>query len=64
MFAISWRNSWLFIAGSALWAALIVYLNGIRGSSFIAIPIAPVTTIRIAVSLYLGFKSTSDYNRW
>ena len=27
-------------------------------------PILPVTTIGIAVSLYLGFKSTSAYNRW
>ncbi|MCP4385487.1 MAG: hypothetical protein GY798_29415 [Hyphomicrobiales bacterium] len=57
-------DSWVFLVGATVWALLIAYLNAVREYPFIAIPIAPVTTIGIAVSLYLGFKSTSAYNRW
>jgi ion channel-forming bestrophin family protein len=58
------NDSWVFLIIVGLWSVLIVYLNEFLKLRFIAIPIAPVTTIGIAVSLYLGFKSTSAYNRW
>ncbi len=57
-------NSWLFLIGAALWALVVVYVNEFLGYHVLSIPITPVTTIGIAVSLYLGFKSTSAYNRW
>ncbi len=58
------HDSWPFLIGVTLWSALVVYLNEFLGLHFLSIPIMPVTTIGIAVSLYLGFKSTSAYNRW
>ncbi|WP_108659318.1 bestrophin family protein [Acuticoccus kandeliae] len=58
------RDSWAVIVVSALWASLVVVLYEILGARFIGIPIAPVTTVGIVVSLYLGFKSNSAYNRW
>jgi len=58
------QDSWRFLVLIILWSGLIVYLHEIRGYSFIAIPMAPITIVGIAVSLYLGFKSTSAYNRW
>ena len=57
-------DSWVFVVAVTLWSAAVVYLNEFRSYHFISIPIAPVTIIGIAVSLYLGFKSTSAYNRW
>lgn len=58
------RDSWMFLLGVTAWAIIVLYLNEFLQYHFISIPIAPVTTIGIAVSLYLGFKSTSAYNRW
>ncbi|MEE9301673.1 MAG: bestrophin family ion channel, partial [Alphaproteobacteria bacterium] len=58
------QDSWRFLIFVILWSVLIVYLHDIRGNTFIAIPMTPITIIGIAVSLYLGFKSTSAYNRW
>lgn len=49
---------------SGLWTTLIVYLHDILGYDMIALPTEPVATVGIVVSLYLGFKSTSAYNRW
>jgi len=42
----------------------VVYLHEILGYTFIAIPSMPITIVGIAVSLYLGFKSRSAYQRW
>lgn len=58
------QNSWPFLLGTAAWSSFILYVNEFLEYHFISIPVAPVTTIGIAVSLYLGFKSTSAYNRW
>lgn len=58
------QDSWRFLALIFLWSGLIVYLHEILGYTFIAIPMAPITIVGIAVSLYLGFKSTSAYSRW
>jgi putative membrane protein len=58
------HDSWRFLVPIILWSVLIVYLHEIQGYTFIAIPMAPVTIVGIAVTLYLGFKSTSAYNRW
>ncbi len=48
----------------ASWSALVVYLYEFQGFKQIDIPILPVTTIGVAVALYLGFKSTQAYARW
>ena len=58
------HDSWLFLILAAAWSLVVVYVNEFQGYHVFSIPIAPVTTIGIAVSLYLGFKSTSAYNRW
>lgn len=58
------HDSWLFLLAVTAWSGLILYLNEFLEYHFISIPVGPVTTIGIAVSLYLGFKSTSAYNRW
>lgn len=58
------HDSWLFLLGVTAWALVVLYLNEFLQLHFVSIPIAPITTIGIAVSLYLGFKSTSAYNRW
>jgi putative membrane protein len=58
------HDSWRLLLIVAIWSVFVVYLHEFAGLSVITIPLAPVTTIGIAVSLYLGFKSTSAYNRW
>jgi len=58
------RGSWPFLLGASIWSAIVVYLNEYLGLHFLSIPVTPITVIGIAVSLYLGFKSTSAYNRW
>lgn len=45
-------------------SSLIVALHEIYGYTWLVMPVLPVTLIGIAVSLYLGFKSVSAYNRW
>ncbi len=46
------------------WSLLVVYLFEFQDFRQIDIPILPVTTIGVAVALYLGFKSTQAYGRW
>jgi putative membrane protein len=46
------------------WSFAIVCLHEIYGQTWLVMPVLPVTLIGIAVSLYLGFKSVSAYNRW
>ena len=58
------HDSWRFLVLTILWSVSIVYLHEIRGYTYIGIPMMPITIVGIAVSLYLGFKSTSTYNRW
>jgi putative membrane protein len=58
------NDSWRHIVLVAAWSLLVVYLHEIQGLTMISVPIVPVSTIGIAVSLYLGFKSTSAYGRW
>lgn len=58
------HDSWRFLVVVGVWSMMIVYLREFLQIQAIGLPIAPITTIGIAVSLYLGFKSTSAYNRW
>ena len=57
-------DSWRFVVIASLWSTLIVCLYEFLHLELLAIPILPVSTIGIAVSLYLGFKSSSSYARW
>ncbi|UOM34035.1 bestrophin family protein [Acuticoccus sp. I52.16.1] len=58
------RDSWKLMLLSFVWSTLVVGIYSILGWRWIEIPIEPVTTIGIVVSLYLGFKSSSAYDRW
>jgi len=58
------NDSWRFLLLVGAWAVLIVYLFEFAGFEFLAIPFLPISTIGIAVALYLGFKSNSSYARW
>lgn len=58
------NDSWRHIVLVAAWSLIVVYVHEIQGLTMISVPIIPVSTIGIAVSLYLGFKSTSAYGRW
>jgi len=49
---------------TASWSTLAVYLHEFMGLGLISIPIVPISTIGIAVSLYLGFRSRASYDRW
>lgn len=57
-------DSWRFVLIASLWSSFIVSLYEFFHLELLAIPILPVSTIGIAVSLYLGFKSSSSYARW
>lgn len=58
------EESWVVLAFAAVWSFIVVYVHEILGYTWIVMPVLPVTLIGIAVSLYLGFKSVSAYNRW
>ena len=45
---------------TASWSTLAVYLHEFVGLGLISIPIVPISTIGIAVSLYLGFRSRAS----
>jgi ion channel-forming bestrophin family protein len=67
---ISWRLVVLFAWKSVLfyifWSTLIVLVHmffHMRGTN-LAIPFAPVSTIGVAVSFYLGFKNNQSYDRF
>ena len=57
-------ESWRELGIVAFWSVLVVMLFELAGWTALVMPVLPVTLIGIAVSLYLGFKSTSSYNRW
>ncbi len=58
------EESWVVLAFVAVWSFIVVYAHEVLGYTWIVMPVLPVTLIGIAVSLYLGFKSVSAYNRW
>jgi len=57
-------ESWPLILIVSAWSIAVVILHEIVEFTWIVMPVLPVTLIGIAVSLYLGFKSVSAYNRW
>ncbi len=57
-------DSWAFLIFVAAWSSAVVYLHEILEYRWLVMPVLPVTLIGIALALYLGFKSTSAYNRW
>ena len=60
------RYSWKALLLFAFWALAIVWLYQAVPSArpFMAIPYAPLSTIGIAVSFYLGFKNSQSYDRF
>ncbi|MFW5990247.1 MAG: bestrophin family protein, partial [Campylobacterales bacterium] len=57
-------GSWKFIIGASLWSAFVVYIHDFIGFGLVSIPIEPLSTIGIAISIYLGFKGKETYDRW
>lgn len=57
-------SSWRPVVIAGLWASLIVHTHSNLGLKFVVLPALPISTIGIAISLYLGFKTSSAYNRW
>jgi len=57
-------ESWASAAIVVAWSVAAVTLHELAGLTWLVMPVLPVTLIGIAVSLYLGFKSVSAYNRW
>jgi putative membrane protein len=57
-------ESWPLILIVSAWSIAVVILHEIVEFTWIVMPVLPVTLIGIAVSLFLGFKSVSAYNRW
>ncbi len=58
------NDSWRLVLLTAIWAMIVVYCHEILGLVIFSVPVVPVSTVGIAVSFYLGFKSTSAYGRW
>ncbi len=58
------RLSYPIVFASGLWTLLIVYVHYFGGFDAVFVPQVPVGTIGIVVSLYLGFKTNSTYDRW
>ncbi|MEM0908856.1 MAG: bestrophin family ion channel [Pseudomonadota bacterium] len=58
------RDSWRFLLLVTVWAGVVVIIHNELGYRAFAVPLTPVTTIGIVVSLYLGFKTNSAYQRW
>jgi len=63
-FKLLFEDSWRFLLLTGGWAVLTVYLHDFLGWGLIAVPIVPLSTIGIAVSLYLSFRSKEAYDRW
>lgn len=57
-------GSWVFLILVTGWSFTVVCLHQMAGFDWLVMPVLPVTLIGIAVSLYVGFKSVSAYNRW
>ncbi len=57
-------DSWLESGIVAAWSIVVVTLFELAGLTALVMPVLPVTLVGIAVSLYLGFKSTSSYSLW
>ncbi|MCC7246869.1 MAG: hypothetical protein IT269_14380, partial [Saprospiraceae bacterium] len=67
---LSWRIifsfAWKYVLFYIFWSTLVVLIHmffHMRGLN-LAIPFAPVSTIGIAVSFYLGFKNNQSYDRF
>jgi len=57
-------DSWRVVVIAAVWSAAVVYFHYVAKWQALALPPLTVTTIGVAVSLYLGFKTTQAYSRW
>lgn len=58
------NESWFILGLSGLYATIILVIREYAHIHVLAVPIEPVATMGIAVSLYLGFKSSQAYARW
>ena len=59
-----WSNRWGLLLLVLAWSFAVVFMHEISGFHWLVVPVLPVTLVGIAVSLYVGFKSVSAYNRW
>jgi ion channel-forming bestrophin family protein len=61
--AFAWKSVLFYIVWSTLIVLVHMYFHGVLGIN-LAIPFAPVSTIGVAVSFYLGFKNNQSYDRF
>ncbi len=52
-------EAWMPVVIVTVWSTAVVCLHTIAGLEWLATPVLPVTLVGIAVSLYVGFRSTS-----
>lgn len=57
-------ESWGLLLLVLAWSFAVVFMHEIAGFNWLVVPVLPVTLVGIAVSLCVGFKSVSAYNRW
>ncbi len=58
------RDSRWFIYVVLAWTALVIVLDELLPVDLIANPSPPVTMLGIAVAFFIGFKTSSAYDRW
>lgn len=63
-FKLIFEDSWRFLLIIGIWSASIVFAHVYLKWTLLSVPIVPLSTIGIAVSLYLGFRSKEAYDRW
>jgi len=58
------KGIWLGVVGVTLYAALVFYLYQYQNWDFLVFPISMITIVGTALSLLLGFRTNSAYDRW
>ena len=57
-------DSWRALAIVVVWTAFLALLRLGLSARMVAMPVLPISVVGIAVSLFLGIKSKSAYDRW
>ncbi|TDE10494.1 bestrophin family protein [Dyadobacter psychrotolerans] len=58
------KGIWIGVVGVTSYAALVFYLYQYHNWDFLVFPISMITIVGTALSLLLGFRTNSAYDRW